>query len=367
MKNLVKITALAAFIAVNTNANAQILGKLKDAAGKIDNAAKSVKKAAKTVDRAAGTNVSSSVPGSVSSAVGGGNEYFSDNSITFSKSRGGAAEKNFSVNDNIYAKVTLKQPLIEYLKEEGLENEPSVTMPVSLIYIIGGAARGEYTTVKIPKEDYTKKTLYLDILPAAGDSKSQYLQGGQYKTTIARPLSAFDEYAGVQAAYGTQRFDFTFGPNDMYHGAFNFTVKNKADRKLVDARANQVLEDMSNNIAMDTPIPAEFSKPSGKFTDPQLSLANIKSMLSGDGYTLMKVVIDSGKGPDYNIQKNALDIPEYKITAKPVWVIWKDSSGKCFYTREYFTRQYEGGGKYGSLDQAATTAGNMQIDCNKVK
>lgn len=366
MKNLVKTSALVAVLAFNTSADAQILGKLKDAAGKIDNAARTVKKAARTVDGVAGTNVSNSVPGSVESAVGGGSDYFSDNSITFSKTRGGAAEKNFTVNDNLYAKITLKKPLIEFLKEEGRENEPFIMVPVSLIYIIKGAARGEYSSVKVPKEDYGKTTLILDLLPAKGDSKSQYLMGGQYQSGMARPLSAFDSESAVAPNFGSQRFDFTFGFNEEYHGAFNFTVKNKAEQKMMAARAESAQTDMSDNIAMDTPIPAEFST-QGKFADPQLSLANIKSMLSGEGFTLMKVVIDARKGPDYNIQKNALDIPEYKITGKPVWVIWKDKNGKCFYTREYFTRQYEGGGKYGALDQAATTAGNTQIDCNKVK
>lgn len=365
MNKEIKILSLVALVGFSTCGQAQLLDKLKNAAGKIDNAAKSIKKATKSVDNVAGTSISRSVPGSISSNAGPGS-YFSDNSITFSKTRGGAAEKNFGVNDNLYAKITLKKPLIEFLKDEGRDNEPFVMVPVALIYIKDGAARGEHTSVKVMKEDYGKSTLVLDILPAKGDAKSQYLTGGKYKSAIARPLSAFDSESFTENIYGTQRFDFTFGFKDEYHGAFNFTVKNKAEQKMMAARAESAQTDMSDNIAMDTPIPAEFSK-AGKFTDPQLSLSNIKSMLAGDGgYTLMKVVIDASKGPDYNIQKNALDIPEYKITAKPVWVIWKESSGKCYYSREYFTRQYEGGGKYGPLEQAATTAPSIQIDCNKV-
>lgn len=366
MKNALRNAAFVLLLAV-APAQAQInLGKLKDNVQKVTDKVDQVsKKAGNIGDRA--QKVSN---GDVSAVTGTSSsndtEYYSDNSITFSKTRGGKAEKNFTINDNIYATVTLKQPLINFLKEEGLENEPYYDMPISLVYIINRAARGEFTSVRIPKEDYGKKTLVLDILPGKGEAKSQYLAGGQYSSRIAQPLSAFDEGMGTSATYGTQKYDFTFGPNNLYHGAFNFTVKNRAEQKIMAQRVEDAQNDMGDVIASDAKLPAEFSTP-GKFSDPQLSLANIKSMISGEGFTLLKVVIDAAKGNDYYIHKNALDIPEYKVTAKPVWVAFKGRDGKCYFTKEYFTRQYEGGGKYGPLEQAATSASNTQIACENIK
>lgn len=358
MKNFIKISSLAICLMSSTNAEAQILGKLKDAANKIDQAAKNVKKSAKTVDNTAGTNISSKVPA-------GEKSYYSDNSITFSKSRNGSAEKNFSVNDNIYATVKLDKPLINQLKDEGVDSEPFYMMPVSLVYIINGAARGEHTSVKINKEDYGKTTLVLDILPAKGDAKSQYLTGGRYKAAIARPLSAFDEYEGTEAAYGTQKFDFTFGPNDEYHGAFNFTVKNKAEQKMMASRAVDGQNAMSEAIASETTLPEQF-KSSGKFSDPALSLANIRKMIEYPGMTILKLVIDSSGGSDYHINKNALDVPTLKMTNKPVWLAYKED-GKCYFTKKYFTRDYEGGGKYGPLELAVSTANVTPIACENIK
>ena len=355
MNRSIKIAAVCLIMAAP--AQAQILGKLKNIAGKVDNA---VKKTAGNVDKVTGTSVSSQIPGSDN------NSYFSDNSITFSKTRNGAAEKNFTVNDNLYATVKLRKPLIDFLKSEGIENEPFYRMPVSLIYIKDNAARGEYTTVKIPKSDYGKTTLVLDILPAKGDAKSEYISGGQLKSAIARTLSSFDASSYTENEYGNRPFHFTFGQNDEYHGAFNFSVTNKAEQKIIAQRATQGQDAMGEVIASSTTLPPEFSR-AGKFADPQLSMANIRKMLGGGGVTLLKVVVEDISGGDYNIKKNALDIPEYKITAKPVWVAYKDTDGKCYFTRNYFTRNYEGGGKYGPLDVAATTASQTQIACENIK
>ena len=357
MKKLIKILAIFV-LCFSVPAQAQFLNKLKEKAQKTLN---KVDETAKSVDKVTGSKTSSKIPNSTSDI----SNSFSGGSITFSKTRGGATEKNFSVNDNLYATVNLEEPLINYLKEEGEENEPFKMIPVSLIYVIDGAARGEFTSVKIPKEDYTKKTLILDILPAKGDAKSQYLNGGKYKSAIARPLSAFDALSYTEMPYGTQRFDFSFGINSEHKGSFNFTVKNKAEQKIIAKRAQEGQDAMSDAIAQETTLPAEFQK-QGKFSDPQLSLANIRKMVSYPEMTILKLVIDASGGNDYHINKNELDIPTMKVTNKPVWLAYKQD-GKCFYMKRYFTRQYEGSGKYGPLEVATTTASIVPIACENIK
>lgn len=363
MKNLIKGAAVAMLV-MFAPANAQInLGKLKDKVQKVTDKVDQATKKAGNVGSKAQSVSRGDISGVTSS--GGSNEFYDDNSITFSKTRGGKAEKNFTINDNIYATVTLKQPLINFLKEEGLENEPYYEMPISLVYIINRAARGEFSSVRIPKSDYNKKTLVLDILPGKGEAQSQYLAGGKYSSRIAQPLSAFDDGGLTNATYGTQQFDFTFGPNNMYHGAFNFTVKNRAEQKIMAQRVTDAQDDMGVAIAKDVQLPEQF-KSSGKFSDPALSLANIRKMIEYPGMTILKLTIDPSGGSDYNINKNALDVPVLKMTNKPVWLAYKED-GKCYFTKKYFTRNYEGGGKYGPLELATSTASVTLIACENIK
>lgn len=82
--------------------------------------------------------------------------------------------------------------------------------------------------------------------------------------------------------------------------------------------------------------------------------------------TILKLTIDAAGGNDYNINKNELDIPTIKVTNKPVWLAFKED-GKCYFTKKYFTRDYEGGGKYGQLELAASTASVTPIACENIK
>lgn len=165
--------------------------------------------------------------------------------------------------------------------------------------------------------------------------------------------------------FGTQKFTLTFIGDDAFQGTFNFTVKNRQELASVRQRIEGVDQAMDQAIAAQTVLPEAFKR-SGKYSDAAMSLANIKKMIQYDGMTILKMTIDDNGSSDWNINKDEFDIPLKKVSNKPVWVAYKEN-GKCFFTKKYFTREYEGGGKYGSAELATSTADVTPILCENIK
>lgn len=356
MKRIILITA--AFSIFFYTADAQLLNKIKQ-------------KAKEVASEAIGPKNSESSRSNNSSAAGSnsvGNlvKPKEKTDIIFSNIRGGTAKTEFGLNDNIYGRIMLDQPLYKTLYDQDKDQEPFVLMPINLIYLTGNVAHGEYVRLKIPKSDYNKNYIDFDILPAEGDVSSEYSLADN-KATLVGPLAYFGDASAGGPPFGRQEFWVNFGPNNEYKGNFYFTVNNIRESHAVEKRLGQLRDNVSVAAAKVQQLPPVFSQPSGKNADPQLSLANLKKMMEDPSFKILKMTIEPGGTADYNIQKNALDVPEYKITARPLWVVYKDEKGQCYFSRFYFTRDYEGGGKYGPLKIAATTAQHTLIACENVK
>ncbi|WP_300673188.1 WG repeat-containing protein [Soonwooa sp.] len=95
MKTQLKIIAIS-FLGLCTQTNAQILGKILD---KADKAVKKVDDVSRSAKNTINTATNSTTLSTSNTAGSGSSDYFDDNSITFSKSRNGASEKNFSSED----------------------------------------------------------------------------------------------------------------------------------------------------------------------------------------------------------------------------------------------------------------------------
>lgn len=365
MKKIIPILIALFFVQA---ANAQILNKIKQKAKQAANETISdVKNSARSGSSSSnsstsGSNQSESEVDKAVDAV----KPKAKSDIIFSSTRGGAAKTDFGINDNIYGRIMLDEPLYQALYDNDQDKEPFVWMSINLIYVKNNAARGEYLKIKIPKEDYNKKYIDFDILPAANDVKSEYDMAGT-QWILMTPLANFGDIAAGGADFGTQEFWVNFGPNGEYKGNFKFTVANVREANAMKKRENEVRAGVSFAAAQTAQLPDVFSKPSAKNADPQLSFANIKKMLDAPDFRVLKMVIEANGTADYNIQKNELDIPLYKITARPVWVVYKDDKGQCKFTRYYFQRHYQGGGKYGPLEIATTTADHTPIACENVK
>lgn len=341
------------------NSNAQInLGKLKDkAAGALKKTEKVAEKVKQTTgkDLSVKNTVERKVNNAVSDATG---------NIWFSKTRDGKAEKNFTSADNIYAHIKLSKPLGEVLEDVRMNISGEVKVPTSLTYVLGNAQYGEYVTYKVSKDDLSKTEFILDILPGS-DAKSQYFQGG-YKNHIGRVFNSWDKDGmASEIPFGSQRFEMTFVDGSMYEGAFNFTVKNKQELASVKKRIEGVDNAMDDAIASQMTLPENFKK-SGKFADPALTMPKIKEMIQWEGMTILKIAIENIGGSDWNVNKDEYDLPLRKVSNKPVWVAYKDK-GKCYFTKKYFTREYEGGGKYGPVELATSTADVTPIACENIK
>lgn len=341
---------LAAFCTFHA-APAQLLNRLKERATDAVQSAGSVGARARqsAVDRAA------------DKATVTADRATEKQSVIFSKTPFAAGQTastttSFGPTDNIYARVLLPQTIYEQLAARGKEDEPQQAMSVGLLQ--GGQT--VYCTVLIPKADYKKKYLDLDVLPAPGTGTTQYIGQGGMKDHI----SSIFHYFGAEAPspsfpFGKQEFQLEFG--DGLVGSFAMTVSNWKEKKLLDARLAAIVKGQSAAAAKGARLPAVFRTP-GKFSDPQLSAAALKQKL---GAGTVRFAVEPGSA-DYTIHKNALGVPEYKLT-RAIWTVEKGSDGSCYYTRYYLKREYEGGGKYGPLDFVASTADKVQIACENTK
>lgn len=341
------------------NSNAQInLGKLNE------KAAGALKKTEKVTDRVKNVtgkevNVKKTVERKMDNAVTDATV-----NIWFSKTRNGKAEKNFTSADNIYAHINLGKPLSEVLEDYRIKSEGDIRVTAKLTYEKNNAQYGEYSQYNVPKDELSKSEIILDVLPG-NDAKSQYYQGS-YKNHIGRVFNSWDKDGmASEIPFGTQRFELVFIADELYSGAFNFTVKNRQELASVKQRIEGVDNAMDNAIASQTILPSNFAK-SGKFADPALTMPKIREMIQWEGMTILKIAIENIGGSDWNVNKDEFDIPLRKVSNKPVWVAYKDK-GKCYFTKKYFTREYEGGGKYGPVELATSTADITPIACENIK
>ena len=341
-------------------AQAQLLNKLKERA---TNAVQSAGSGMPKIGGKAGQAAADKAVSTASQATEQQSIIFSKEPFREGQTTGTATD--FGPTDNIYARVLLGRTIQEALEEHGKEDQPSVMMQVGLTTDVQEGfqtvTRYNYCSVVIPKADFKKKYFDLDVLPALNHITTRYVGQGNSKDHISTVFNYFGaEAPSPRFPFGKRRFKLEFGEGLV--GYFDMTVNNWKEKKPLDARIAAIRNGVDNAVAKDTKLPAVFRTGGGKFSDPQLSTANIRRLL---GSSVLKIAIEPGN-VDYNVNKNALGVPVDKVT-RPIWTVYKDDDGNCYFKKCYLIRKYEGGGKYGPLDVAATTAEEVQIACENVK
>ena len=173
-------------------------------------------------------------------------------------------------------------------------------------------------------------------------------------------------YSETTNAYGDQQ------PEDKWPAIENeFDFKfNEDDAGKILANKDKIKETTQENAFRYDKLPDVFSNP-GKLTDPDATTAKIAAILKRDlpDREIIKWVAETYNGPYWHIASNDLGIPKYKYFNPHIWVAYR-SNGKCYVGDVTMRQVYAGGGTYGQLEVAFTSAGNVPdkgIDCNKIK
>ena len=360
MKNLILIVTILALI---TPTQGQLLKKLKEKT----NAAVSSSPTSVNTPASNSENNQTEIGSPAASSKKNKND-----AIVFSKSsfQAGASptlEKSFLSTDNIYAHLTLPDGIKSFFDpNDDMTNELRLT--VELSNVVDNISKENFVTVIVPKEKYNDKFLDFDILPSQDDINTVYLLSG---STDQIHLSILFKNFGdlsTEIPFGKRAFTVKIGNRKTDPtGTFELSVADVKEKKALVERIKNISRGASAALAKTATLPEIFGKPSGKFKDPELNLQNLKRLLATTGgITPLKMVIAEGEY-EYLIEKNDLGIPLSKTTAKPVWVAFKGTNDKCYYSRFWFTRTYEGGGKYGSLKVARTPDEAVEITCEKIK
>jgi hypothetical protein len=354
MRYLMLLAAICTFHA----APAQLLNRLKDRAASAVQAAGSGVPSIGSKARQAATGAAENRADAAGRATEKQGIIFSKE--PFKPGQTTSTATDFVPTDNIYARVLMAKTLYDQLAAQGKEEEPEQVLAVGIG--AGSGAPDEYVNLVVPKADY-KKTFYdLDVLPAAGNAHTKYVGRGNPNDHISFIFTKFGSATSPSTIpFGKQLFTMEFDGENAPKGSFTMTVNGFPEKRALDARFNTTLKAQAGAAAKSATLPAVFKAP-GRFSDPQLSAAALKQKL---GAGTVRFAVEPGSA-DYIIHKNGLGVPEYKIT-RAIWTVEKDPAGGCYYTCYYLRREYEGGGKYGPLDFAATTADKTPIACENTK
>lgn len=117
-------------------------------------------------------------------------------------------------------------------------------------------------------------------------------------------------------------------------------------------------------------LPEVFSK-GATITDPKATNAKIMAILKRDlpQRVILKMAIEKTSGTLWYVAKDDYGLPKYRYFSPDVYVAYK-MDGKCYIGTVTLRENYEGGGTYGPLEVAFTSASNQPdrgIDCVKVK
>jgi hypothetical protein len=137
------------------------------------------------------------------------------------------------------------------------------------------------------------------------------------------------------------------------------------------ANDDKVTETIVANAFRYDKMPPVFSNP-GKLTDPNATQAKIAAILKRDlpKRQILKWVAETYDGTYWHIAKDDYGLPRYKYFNPHIWMAYK-IDGKCYIGHVTLRQVYSGGGTYGPLQVAFTSASgslpDRGIDCLKVK
>lgn len=298
---------------------------------------------------------------------------------------GTEGKTSFTSAEYIYGKIELTSATIkEAFKIKEDENKPA-SLRCRLNILKGGevihyGTSRDYVLVK--EESKNSRTLLLDIMPEAAKATTLYsmledfsagfgfnplaglikngqLPTGDYRIRITVYTETVNAYGSLQSEdkWPTLEgeFDLRFSEDDVAN---------------ILANSEKLREIVVENAFRYDKLPDVFSKP-GKLTDPNATQAKIAAILKRDlpKRQILKWVAESYDGPYWHIAKDDFGLPRYKYFNPHIWMAYK-IDGKCYVGSVTLRQVYSGGGTYGPLQVAYTSAGSVPdkgIDCTRVK
>lgn len=125
-----------------------------------------------------------------------------------------------------------------------------------------------------------------------------------------------------------------------------------------------------NNLAKTRQLPPEFNKPGGRFSDPDMSVANIRKMILAspefsDCTEIIKLSI--GTDQDWFVNKDGIKILG-RFNGRAVRMAYRSKDGWCYYIPNVtFNCTYLGNGKYGPPSPHIPSGSKVKIACGNVK
>jgi hypothetical protein len=181
------------------------------------------------------------------------------------------------------------------------------------------------------------------------------------------------EFANILSSVSPRphNFNLKFGSDGttIAEGSLKIDLTGMDGSKL-KADAEVAAKNASDNYARNTKLPKSFSDPVSKFSDPELSEANMKALLMKEWdncASIMKIGVYGTASEDWLIHKNNIDIPVSKETYREIKAIFKGKDGWCYFVEGIsFQREYSGGGTYSKV-KFLSDGRHVKIDCKNVK
>lgn len=236
------------------------------------------------------------------------------------------------------------------------------------ILLLDEFKNGNYLNFDILPEPSKATTLYsmledfsagYGFNPISGLMRNGRWPDGDYTVKIRIYTETYNAYGSLQ--------DEEKWPS--LEGAFEFKFREDDAAKII-ANEKLIRETSVENAFRYEKLPEVFAKP-GKLTDPNATSARIAAILKRDlpRRQILKWVAETYNGPYWHIATDDYGLPRYKYFNPHIWMAYK-INGKCYVGYVTLRQIYSGGGTYGPLQVAFTSASNIAdygIDCINVK
>jgi len=152
-------------------------------------------------------------------------------------------------------------------------------------------------------------------------------------------------------------------------GEFDFEFS-EADIATLRKNKDAIRDITRENAFRYDELPDVFRNP-GSLNDPKATAAKISAILKRDlpERIILKFAAEKVSGLQWHIATDDLGLPKYRYFNPDIYVAYK-MDGKCYVGTVTLREVYQGGGTYGPLQVAFTSASEQHdkgIDCAKVK
>ncbi len=156
-------------------------------------------------------------------------------------------------------------------------------------------------------------------------------------------------------------------------GTFTINLKGVDGKKMI-ADAKQYTGKAKQAFVNAEGLPKEWKNYNANaFSDPNLSLANIKKYIKRDHFNCVEVLkvkmIFNEGAVEWTVKKDEFNQPIKKYS-EVVGYVYKSKDGNCYIDECYFEKQYEGGGNYGEIRTSVigiNKGKSRQINCDNGK